>query len=124
VLGVSPSEIVKTLIVICAGRPLAILAPGDRRVSFGKVARALSCGSTDARLATPDEVRAITELEPGALSPIPLPEEVRVFLDRSFLTKRRIWAGAGTPNHLFACAPGDLAALAHAEVLDAVEAGG
>jgi prolyl-tRNA editing enzyme YbaK/EbsC (Cys-tRNA(Pro) deacylase) len=121
-LGVPSSVIVKTVVVVCEERQLAVLVPGDRRVSLEKIERAT--GYTRARLARAAEVPALTGFEPGAVPPFPLPGGLRVLLDRSLLTTRRIWAGAGSPRHLLACTPGDLITLAGAEILDAADSGG
>jgi prolyl-tRNA editing enzyme YbaK/EbsC (Cys-tRNA(Pro) deacylase) len=58
----------------------------------------------------------------GAVAPFPLPEVDRVFVDRSLLSHKRVWIGAGSPSHMAVLAPADLVRLARARVMDAVEA--
>ena len=68
--GCSLDQIVKSIVVICGGRPVVVLVPGDRRVDLDKVARA--AGATEARIAGADEVVATTGFEPDAVAPFPL----------------------------------------------------
>jgi prolyl-tRNA editing enzyme YbaK/EbsC (Cys-tRNA(Pro) deacylase) len=121
-LGVELADIVKTVIVVCDGKPVAVLSPGGRRVSLEKVARLT--GSEQARVATAPEVRRLTGFEPGAVAPFPLPRAFRVYLDRSLLARGRVWAGAGSPRHLLSCSPRELAELAGAQVVDVIGVGG
>jgi len=58
------------------------------------------------------------------VTPFPLPEEARIVLERSLLTRGPIWAGVGFLSHLLARTPVKLIALARAEALDVVDAGG
>ena len=96
--GCDPEEIVKSLVVIGDGRPFLALIPGDRRADLGKIARA--AGTTAARIAKPDEVRAATGFAPGAVAPFPLPYVERIFIDRLLLTSDSVWVGAGSTRHL------------------------
>jgi prolyl-tRNA editing enzyme YbaK/EbsC (Cys-tRNA(Pro) deacylase) len=98
VVGCEPSEIVKSLVVLADGRPVLALVPGDRRGDLAKIARAAA--ANEARVARADEVRAITGFEPGAVAPFPLPRVERVVIDRSLLSRRAVWIGAGSPRHL------------------------
>jgi prolyl-tRNA synthetase len=61
-LGVEPSRLIKTLIYVAAGRPLAALVAGDRDLNEAKLARALGVSS----LAMADE-RTIEKVTGGPL---------------------------------------------------------
>lgn len=97
-VGCDPADIVKSLVVVCDGRPVVALVPGDKRGDTEKIAGAV--GATRARIARGDEVRAVTGFEPGAVAPFPLPRVEHVLVDRALLARRAVWVGAGSERHL------------------------
>ena len=117
--GCSLDQIVKSIVVVCDGRPLVVLVPGDRRADLSKIASA--AGATSARIARPDEVEAATGFEPGAVAPFPLPRVERVLVDRTLLAHDLVWIGAGSPSHLAMIRPAELLRLTRAEPMDAVQ---
>jgi prolyl-tRNA editing enzyme YbaK/EbsC (Cys-tRNA(Pro) deacylase) len=120
-VGCKLGQIVKSVVLACDARWIVALIPGDRRADIAKVAQAAGCER--ARIASPAEVLAATGFAAGAVAPFPLPGIDRVYIDRTLLGQKRLWIGAGSPNHLAAIAPADLLRLARAEPMDAVEAG-
>ncbi|HXF98819.1 MAG TPA: YbaK/EbsC family protein [Gaiellaceae bacterium] len=121
-VGCEPGQIVKSLVFVCGGRPVVALVPGDRRADRAKVAAAV--GAEEARVASPAEVVAATGFEAGGVAPFPLPKVEDVLIERRLLRHRVVWAGAGSPRHLLALAPAELARLARARPVDVVEDGG
>jgi Cys-tRNA(Pro) deacylase len=119
-VGCKLGQIVKSLVFDCSGRWVVALVPGDRRADAAKIAQA--AGATRARIASPEEVQRATGFVAGAVAPFPLPGVDRVFVDRSLLSHKRVWIGAGSPSHMAVLAPADLVRLARARVMDAVEA--
>jgi Cys-tRNA(Pro)/Cys-tRNA(Cys) deacylase len=118
-VGVEPAQIVKSIVFVCDGRPVAVLVPGDRRADAAKVAREL--GAAKARVARPQEVVAATGFPPGAVAPFPLPDIDVVLIDRSLLSHEHVWVGAGSENHLAQLRPQELLRVARARQMDAVE---
>jgi prolyl-tRNA editing enzyme YbaK/EbsC (Cys-tRNA(Pro) deacylase) len=118
--GVSPAQIVKSLLFLCDGAPVLALVPGDRRADPAKIAAAAGTGK--ARVAKPEEVVAATGFEPGAVAPFPHPGIDLVVIDRSLLLHEHVWVGAGSPKHMARLAPADLRRLAKAREMDAVAA--
>ena len=118
--GVDAAQIVKTLVFVCDdGRPVVALVPGGRRADAGKVARAVGAG--EARVGSRQEVEAATGFAPGAVAPFPLPRIEHVLIDRSLLAHDHVWVGAGSPNHMARLSPAELARLARARQMDAVD---
>jgi Cys-tRNA(Pro) deacylase len=117
-VGSKLSQIVKSLVFECDGKPYVVMVPGDRRADSRKVARAV--GSRRARIAGPDQVRAATGFAPGAVAPFPLPKVARVLVDRQVLVHDHVWVGAGSPRHMATIASADLVRLTKAEPMDAV----
>ena len=113
------AQIVKSIVVVCDDRPVMALVPGDRRADLDKIARAANAAA--ARIATAAEVQASTGFAPGAVAPFPLPNVELVLIDQGLLAHDTVWIGAGSPSHLAALSPGDLARLARARPIDAVQ---
>lgn len=118
-VGCELDQIVKSLVLVCDGRPVVALVPGDRRGDPAKVARA--AGTESARVASPEEVQEATGFEPGAVAPFPLPRVETVLMERTLLERRIVWAGAGSAKHMVGLAPVELERLARARPMDVVK---
>jgi prolyl-tRNA editing enzyme YbaK/EbsC (Cys-tRNA(Pro) deacylase) len=119
-VGCELSQIVKSLVFLCDGRPVVAMVPGDRRADAGKIASA--AGSSSARIAGVEEVQDATGFDPGAVAPFPLPRIDRVFIDRTLLSHPLVWIGAGSDRHMAALAPAELVRLSRARPMDVVAA--
>jgi prolyl-tRNA editing enzyme YbaK/EbsC (Cys-tRNA(Pro) deacylase) len=117
-VGCGLDQIVKSLVLLCDGKPVVALGPGDRRGDPEKIARA--AGAETARIAKPDEVERATGFTPGAVAPFPLPGVQTVLIDRTLLRHPVVWAGAGSPRHIVGLAPIELGRLARALPTDVV----
>jgi prolyl-tRNA editing enzyme YbaK/EbsC (Cys-tRNA(Pro) deacylase) len=117
-VGCSLDQIVKSLVLLCDGRPAVALVPGDRRGDPAKVARA--AGAETARIASPDEVERATGFSPGAVAPFPLPGVETVLMERDLLRHPVVWVGAGSPRHMVGIAPAELARITRARPMDVV----
>jgi prolyl-tRNA editing enzyme YbaK/EbsC (Cys-tRNA(Pro) deacylase) len=117
--GCPLAQIVKSIVVVCDGRSVVALVPGDRRADLEKIA--LAAEADEARIATAAEVQEATGFAPGAVAPFPLPNVDRVLIDQGLLAHDTVWIGAGSPTHLAALSPGDLVRLARARPIDAVQ---
>ena len=120
-VGCGLDQIVKSLVLLCDGRPVVALVPGDRRGDPGKIARAVKTES--ARVASRDEVETATGFAPGAVAPFPLPGVETVLMERTLLRHPVVWVGAGSPRHLVGLAPAELGRLARARPMDVVQEG-
>jgi prolyl-tRNA editing enzyme YbaK/EbsC (Cys-tRNA(Pro) deacylase) len=121
-VGCKLGQIVKSLVFVAGTEAAIVLVPGDRRADSAKVAAAL--GVERAQVASPEQVRALTGFEPGAVAPFPLPLVERVFLDRALLTQPELWIGSGSAQHLAAIRPADLLRITRATTMDAAERSG
>ena len=78
--GVRPDQIVKVMVVRRSDHTLvAVLLPGDRRLSLKKLSAAL--GDRRLTLATPQEIEAATGYSIGAISPLGLPPAMPIYAD-------------------------------------------
>ena len=98
--GCPIGQIVKSIVVLCDGRPVVVLVPGDRRVDLAKIARA--AGAAEARIARGAEVEEATGFAPGAVAPFPLPNVDRV-ADRPEPARPRHGLGRRRLRHAHGC---------------------
>lgn len=116
-IGCTLSQIAKSVVLrdTLRERAVVVVACGDRRVSEAKAEALL-----DTRLGRADAqfVRASTGFPIGGVSPLGLPPEAVVLLDRGLQRFDRVWAAAGTPNAVFSLSPADLARLTGAPWCD------
>lgn len=105
--GCEVGQIVKSLIFVSrdTGAPVLLLVAGDNRVHERRAGRAIgeAIGRADVEL-----VRRATGFAIGGVSPFGHPAPIRTYADETFARFDRLWAAAGTPNHVFAIAPDDL----------------
>jgi prolyl-tRNA editing enzyme YbaK/EbsC (Cys-tRNA(Pro) deacylase) len=119
-VGCPLGQIVKSLVFVCDGLPVLVLVPGDKRADATKVAAAAGAGY--ARSARHEEVRSATGFDPGAVAPFPAPGIAKVLIEHELLREQTVWIGAGSPRHMAALPPLDIARLAGAEAADLAEA--
>ena len=117
--GCPLGQIVKSILVMCDGRPVLVLVPGDRRADLGKIGAAV--GAAQTRIARAAEVEASTGFAPGSVAPFPLPgveknpDRPHPAHPRAGLDRRRL------ASHLAALPPAELVRLARAVPMDAVQ---
>lgn len=116
--GCDLSQIVKSLLFACDGRWVLALIPGDRRADRAKVAAAAGCER--AKTAGPEDVARVTGFEAGGVAPFPLSGVDLVLIERLLVSHDVVWFGAGSPRHMAALAPTDLARVARARAADLV----
>ena len=111
-VGCEPAEIAKSIVFVCDGDPVLVVASGARRVDIDKVADLLDCA--EIRQATPDEVRVATGFSVGGVAPFG--HDLPVILDRALLDYAHVWAAGGDGNTLFSVEPRKLAECINAQV--------
>ncbi|HXV56278.1 MAG TPA: YbaK/EbsC family protein [Gaiellaceae bacterium] len=116
--GAPVEQIVKSLVFSCDGKAILVMVPGDSRADTAKIAAA--AGGQRVKAVRPDAVEQLTGFPAGGVAPFPLPGIETVLMERTLLTHDVVWIGAGSPRHMAALAPGDLARLARARAVDAV----
>ncbi len=115
-IGCALEQVVKSLVFRCGERPVLALLPGDRRADPVKIASA--AGASDARVARPEEVLAITGFVPGAVSPVPVPAGALVLVERTIISAPVVWVGGGSDRHMAMLAPVELVRLTQGTLVD------
>lgn len=117
-VGCALPQIVKSLVFACDERFALVMVPGDRRADRAKVAKEAGCGR--AVPASVEDVVRVTGFEVGGVAPFPAKDVQVTLMERTLLSHDVVWIGAGSPRHMAAVAPTDLAKLTAARVVDAV----
>lgn len=109
-VGCTVAQIAKSIVFRAqpSGQAIMVVASGGNRVDETKVAALIGEGLGKADAAF---VREATGYAIGGVPPLGHAQPVRILIDRDLLSHVTIWAAAGTPNAVFALAPGDLVAM-------------
>ena len=127
-IGVELGQIVKSLVFMApvdparddAGmEPLIALVRGTDRVDIGRLVSASA--RPRLRRASAEEAREATGFSIGGVPPFGHARKIAVVMDPALDGYEQVWAAAGTPNTVFAIAPGTLAMLADALVAPCAE---
>lgn len=115
-IGVKLGQIVKTLVFLVDGQPVAALVAGDNMLDEKRLATAAG-GTTSTR---PDAqvVRDATGYPIGGVPPFGHSTPLPVFVDRDLLQYDVVWAAAGTPHVNFSITPDELVRATAGAVCD------
>ncbi len=104
-VGATEGQIVKSLVLVSDEGPILVLASGSNRLDLTLLGAGL--GRT-LRMATAEEVRAITGYSVGGVPPVGHTSALPVYVDEDLLRHGVVYAAAGTPNAAFPIAPSRL----------------
>lgn len=103
-LGCQPQEMIKTLIYLADGKPIAVLIRGDHDANENKIRRAVEAQSV--QLADPDVIQRVTGAPVGFAGPVGLKEKVPVVADYDIQHIRNGVTGANEADaHLTGVSP-------------------
>jgi len=88
------SDGAKALVMLGDKKPLLLVVPGDKKVDFKTVKKALKV--KDLRMATPDEVEKLTTLKIGSIPPVGKAIDLPSYYDESFIEKEKATFNAGS----------------------------
>lgn len=97
-VGVELGRIAKSILLFAGDEPILVVTAGDRRVDRQKVKALMDRGKV--RIASADDVLAVTGFVAGGVAPVGLRQPATVLLDESLQRFAEIWAGAGVPEVL------------------------
>ena len=112
-IGCELDQIVKTIVFegVDSGSLLLFLTAGGNQVD---TALAVTLAGEELKRADPDNVRKTTGFAIGGVSPVGHLSPARAFMDPRLMEFTLVWAAAGTPRHVFAAKPQEVAILAKA----------
>lgn len=118
-LGLSLSEVVKSVIFMADSNPILMILPGDRKVSYRKVKDILSVDKL--RLASSQEVIDFTGYILGATPPLAHRTNLDTVVDGSIADKDVVYTGGGEVNAMLKIRSEDLIRATEAKVADVSE---
>lgn len=116
VLGVTVSQIGKSVVFVTDSQAYVAVVPGDRQISIQKLSHV--AGRT-VRKAVADEVKEFTGFRIGGVSPVGHAQQTVV--DTSMSDYETVWCAAGTPHAVFKVSPKELFSLRNVIVANIVE---
>jgi prolyl-tRNA synthetase len=103
--GLPETSHIKSLVMVCGGKPVLVLLRGDHNLSEAKLSGAT--GAPDLRAARPEEIRQWFGADPGSLGPVNAPKNLRIITDEALRGRRNMIAGANKNDyHLRNVTPG------------------
>lgn len=90
--GCSLGQVLKTLLFIGDKEPILVVIPGDKKVDLEKLKNATN--QNEIRIATPEEVKNVTDYSIGGVSPFGI-ENIKKVIDGSVFKVTPINVGSG-----------------------------
>lgn len=94
-LGVEPARIAKTLSFMLHETPILIVAAGDAKIDNHKYK---SFFGVKAKMLTPEEAETLIGHAVGGVCPFGVPENVKIYLDRSLTRFKTVFPACGSSN--------------------------
>lgn len=117
-MGVSPSEVFKTLMALLDGKPVCAIVPSDEEVNMKKLAAAL--GGKSAQMMKPDDAERLTGYKVGGISPLGQRKPVPTALDELATLYDEIFLNGGQRGLQIRMRPDDLVTALGCVVADLV----
>lgn len=115
-MGVSPSEVFKTLMADLDGKPVCAIIPSNEEVNMKKLAAAL--GGKSAQMMKPADAERLTGYKVGGISPLGQRKPVPTVLDELALLYDEIYLNGGQRGLQIRIRPGDLTKALHCVTAD------
>ncbi len=117
VLGVSPDQVIKSLVFLVQGEPLLVITNGLARVDRTKIAGRLGVGKKGVKFAGADQALALTGYVVGSMPPFGHLQKLRTFVDPGLAGLEIIYGGGGEINAMLRLTPAELLRVTGAEIL-------
>ena len=117
-VGCPLGAIVKSLLFLAEGKPILVLACGDRQVDSAKLAQALAVGRKRIRMADAEAVLAHTSYRIGGVPPVGHPRSLPTYVDAGIGRFEMLYAAAGTADALFGISPHELLRITEGTLAD------
>ncbi len=91
-LGCTPQQMIKTLIYVADGQPVAVLVRGDYEANEGKIRRAV--GAEKLELADAEVIQRVTDAPVGFAGPVGMKEKIPLWADHDVQSVVNAVAGA------------------------------
>ena len=99
-VGCAPEQIIKSLVFLIDGQPHLVIANGDARVSYRRLATHFGVNRKRVRMASPGEVLELTGYPAGGVPPFGLCSPLPVLMDPGVLDQESVYGGGGDDHTL------------------------
>ena len=113
-LGVSPDQVLKTLMTLVDGKPVCAVLASDQEVVMKKLAAAV--GGKSAQMMKPADAERVTGYRVGGVSPFGQKRAVPTVVDQAALGHERVFVNGGQRGLQVRLSPADLVATLPAKV--------
>lgn len=111
-MGCDEAQIIKSVVFLVKGdggpQPTLVITNGTATVDYRKLATLLGVGRKRLRLATAEEVLAITSYPAGGVPPFGFPEPLPTLVDADVMQQPLVYGGGGDERTLLRIAPAEL----------------
>jgi prolyl-tRNA editing enzyme YbaK/EbsC (Cys-tRNA(Pro) deacylase) len=121
-IGCELGAIVKSLCFLVDGRPVLVLAAGDRRVDSKALRRIYQVSKKKVKIADAATVRAVTGFAVGGVPPLAHREPLPILIDGSLDRFETVYAAAGSADSIFPILYRTLVEVTRGEVHDLTRA--
>lgn len=120
-LGVSPRQILKSLVFMVKEEPMLVITNGLARVDRRKIAAYLEVGRNRVKFASADKARATSGFQVGSMPPFGHLQKMRTLVDTAVTRLGVAYCGGGDVNAMMRIADEELLRVTSAEILDLSE---
>jgi Cys-tRNA(Pro) deacylase len=120
-LGVQPEQIIKSLLFLADKRPILVIANGLTRVDRKLLADHLQVSRRRVKIASADQVLAITGYVAGSVPPFGHRESLPTIVETAVLSQTQIYGGGGDMNALLRLSVSELQRVVGNEVATLAE---
>ena len=117
-LKVKPEQVLKSLLFLVGDSPYLVIVRGTTRVKTDKLLKLV--GGKKARLATREEVEAITGFPVGGTPPFAHRRPLPVLIDQGVLAMEEVYAGGGDTDVMLRLRSADLLQATQGRIVDVI----
>ena len=117
-VGAPPQQIVKSVLFSLPAENVLTISCGDQLVERRVIANLYGISRKRVKLASPEEVVAITGYAVGTIPPFGHRQPIPTLLDQRVLEFTQVYAGGGAHNALVSLNPQDILTITRPQVID------
>jgi Cys-tRNA(Pro) deacylase len=117
--GIDLEKITKTLVFLADGKPVAVIIPGNRRVSITKLREILK--TRYVKLVPFELAKEYSGYDPGGTPPVNHKNVAKTIFEKALFDYPAIYGGGGSRNKLLEMKPEDIVRLTDATIANVVE---
>lgn len=115
VLGISPDQIIKTILFLADGDPLLVISCGVARIAWKTLADTVGISRRRLKTGTADQVYALTGYVVGSVPPFGHQNKLRTIVETAVLRQSIVYGGGGEVDALLRLTPAELQRVVGAE---------